>query len=201
VQAAARASRDAFRPGGRRQAAGPYLTSWTLDDSCRCSPPRTFLTPSTHVVSTRSLSSFDPESEAGAALRPALPGPLRFTSSAERSELVRGVEDPESLASADAHEWVRRAGATLGLTLSESRPVLHSVARKLLARLRTSGLEDDMSLEGHAELSPRTFWSFSREFSSFIRQASAAGDAADTGHRSARLLRRSACPGQSPPDA
>jgi AraC-like DNA-binding protein len=109
-----------------------------------------------HAIDARGVDQvivfFDPESEAGAALRPALRGPLRFTSSAERAELVRGVEDPESFASADAHEWVRRAATTLGLTLRESPPVLHSVVRKLLARLRTSGLEDDVSLEGLAEL-------------------------------------------------
>src|SRR5262245_32135865 len=33
---------------------------------------------------------FDPESEVGALLRPALSGPLRLTSRAERAELVRG---------------------------------------------------------------------------------------------------------------
>jgi hypothetical protein len=37
---------------------------------------------------------FDPESDVGAALRPALSGPVRLTSSAERAALVRGVEDP-----------------------------------------------------------------------------------------------------------
>jgi AraC-like DNA-binding protein len=108
-----------------------------------------------HAIDARGVDQviifFDPESEAGAALRPVLPGPLRFTSSAERSELVRGVDDADSFARADAHEWVRRAATTLGLTLRESRPVLHSVVRKLLARLRTSGLDDDMSLEGLAE--------------------------------------------------
>jgi AraC-like DNA-binding protein len=108
-----------------------------------------------HAIDARGVDQVivfcDPESETGAALRQSLPGPLRFMSSAERAELVPGVEDPGSFASTDAHEWVRRAATTLGLTLPESRPVLHSVVRKLLARLRTSGLEDDMSLEGLAE--------------------------------------------------
>ena len=48
----------------------------------------------------------DPESDLGAALRAALRAPVRLTSSAERAELVRGVESPESFARADAHEWI-----------------------------------------------------------------------------------------------
>ena len=57
-------------------------------------------------------------------------------------------------------------------------------------------------LELDSPLSPRTFWNFSREFSSFRRQATAAGERRR--YRTAFcpfLLRRSACPGQSPPDA
>ena len=45
----------------------------------------------------------------------------------------------------------RRAATALDLTLQESTPVPPSVVRKLLARLRKSGLEDDMSLEGLAD--------------------------------------------------
>src|SRR5262245_8590229 len=93
---------------------------------------------------------FDPESDVGAAFRPALPGPVRLISTAERAELVRGVEEPRSFASYDAHEWARRAATTIGLTLRESRRVLHPGVRKLLARLRRSGVEDDTSLEGLA---------------------------------------------------
>jgi AraC-like DNA-binding protein len=93
---------------------------------------------------------FDPESDVGAALRPALSGPLRLTTRAERAELVRGVEDPRSFASADAHEWARRVAETLGIPRRESRPVLHPAVRELLERLRKSGVEDDTSLEGLA---------------------------------------------------
>jgi len=92
----------------------------------------------------------DPESDAGAALRPALAGPTRFTSRAERSELVRGIDDPRSFASADAHEWAQLVVETLGLPLRESKPVLHPAVRKLLDRLRTFGVEDDTSLDGLA---------------------------------------------------
>jgi AraC-like DNA-binding protein len=93
---------------------------------------------------------FDPESDMGAAIRPALSGPVRLTSQAERTELVRGVDDPRSFASADAHEWAHRVTQTLGLPLRESRPVLHPAVRELLERLRKSGVEDDTSLEGLA---------------------------------------------------
>src|SRR5215831_7929297 len=77
----------------------------------------------------------DPESDVGAALRPALSGPIRLTSSAERAELVRGVDDPRSFASADAHEWAHRVAETLGLPLRASRPVLHKAVLELLDRL------------------------------------------------------------------
>src|SRR5262245_18978181 len=93
---------------------------------------------------------FDPESDIGAALRPALSGRFRLTSSEERAELVLGIEDPQSFANADGHEWVRRAATTLGMTLHQSGPILHPVVRELLVRLRRSGLEDDTSLEGLA---------------------------------------------------
>src|SRR5262249_22018843 len=93
---------------------------------------------------------FDPESDVGAALRPALSGPIRLTSGAERAELVQGVDDPRSFAGADAHEWGNRVAETLGLPLRESKPVLHPAVRELLERLRKSGVEDDTSLEGLA---------------------------------------------------
>jgi hypothetical protein len=93
---------------------------------------------------------FDRESDVGGALRPALSGPVRLTSRAERAELVRGVDDPQSFASADAYQWARCVAETLGLPLRESRPVLHAAVRALLERLRKSGVEDDTSLEGLA---------------------------------------------------
>jgi len=94
---------------------------------------------------------FDPESDVGAALRPALSGRLRLISKTERAEFVRSVEDdPRSSVSADANEWAHRAAETLGLRLRESRPVLHPAVRKILAQLRKSGVEDDTSLEGLA---------------------------------------------------
>src|SRR5262249_54721737 len=94
---------------------------------------------------------FDPESDMGAALRPALSGSIRLTSQAERAALVRGVDDPRSFSSVDAPEWTRRVTEPLGLPVRESRPVLHPAVRTLLERLRKSGVEDDTSLEGLAE--------------------------------------------------
>ncbi|HJZ78491.1 MAG TPA: AraC family transcriptional regulator [Vicinamibacterales bacterium] len=93
---------------------------------------------------------FDPESDMGAALRPALCGPVRFTSRSERAALVRGIDDPFSFASADSREWAHRVAETLGFPLQESSPVLHPAVRELLERLRKSGVEDDTSLEGLA---------------------------------------------------
>src|SRR5262249_33804204 len=93
----------------------------------------------------------DPESDVGASLRPALSGSVRLTSRAERAELVRGVEDSRSFASADAHEWGDHVVKTLGLPLRESRSVLNPAVREILDRLRKSGVEDDTSLEGLAD--------------------------------------------------
>src|SRR5262245_31613721 len=108
-----------------------------------------------HTVDARGADMLvifvDPESDVGAAFRPALQTPLRIISKAERTALARGTEDPRTFAREDAHEWTRRAAGILGLVPRESRRVLHPVVRKLLARLRTSGVEDDTSLEGLAK--------------------------------------------------
>jgi AraC-like DNA-binding protein len=107
-----------------------------------------------HAIDARGVDQvvifFDPESDVGASLRPVLGGPFRLTSRSERAELVRSVEDPMVFASTDAHDWVRRAATTLGLTLRGPRPILHPAVRRLLTRLRRSGVEDDTSLEGLA---------------------------------------------------
>src|SRR5262245_5545470 len=107
-----------------------------------------------HAIDARRVEMlvifFDPESDVGATLRSALRVPVRPLSRAERDELVRGVEDPQSVVHAGMDEWVRRAATTLGLTPGASRRVMHPGVRKLLARLRTSGLDDDTSLEALA---------------------------------------------------
>jgi len=107
-----------------------------------------------HAVDTRAMDQmvifFDPESDVGATLRPALPGPLRLITGAERTGLVRGIKDPSSFASTDAHAWARRAAKILGLAPQQPKRVLHPGVRRLLSRLRTSGVEDDTSLAGLA---------------------------------------------------
>ena len=108
-----------------------------------------------HTIDARGVEVlvvfFDPESDVGAALWPAIQMPLRLISEGERAELLRGVEDFRSLPRADAARWARHAATTLGLSPRVTRRVLHPGVRRLLARLRTSGVDDDTSLEGLAE--------------------------------------------------
>jgi AraC-like DNA-binding protein len=49
------------------------------------------------------------------------------------------------------NELAASARSGCALTLQESTPVPHSVVRRLLAPLRTSGLDDNMSLEALAD--------------------------------------------------
>jgi AraC-like DNA-binding protein len=108
-----------------------------------------------HAVDARGFDMLtifiDPESDVGATLRPALQTPIRLLSTAERDELMRGVEDPRSVVRSGLDQWARRAARSLGLSAVTPSRVLHSSVRKLLARLRTSGLDDDTSLEVLAE--------------------------------------------------
>lgn len=108
-----------------------------------------------HAVDTRGVEMLviflDPESDAGAGLRPAIAGPYRRISKAERDALARGVEDPRSLVRAGVDEWWRRAARTLGLAPSRFQRRMHPDVRRLLQRLRSSGVEEDVSLEGLAK--------------------------------------------------
>ena len=108
-----------------------------------------------HAIDARGVEAqvifFDAESDVGAALWPAIQAPMRLISEAERTELLRGVEDFRSLGSADAARWARRAATTLGLTPRATTRVLHPGVRRLLARLRTAGVDADTSLQGLAE--------------------------------------------------
>jgi len=106
---------------------------------------------SPHAVDSRGIEMlvifFDPESDVGAALKPGLEGPARFITGAERAELVRGVEDPQSFVGAGIDTWAHRAATILGIPPLQPRRFLHPGIRKLLARLKTVGLEEDTSLE------------------------------------------------------
>src|SRR5262245_1133497 len=107
-----------------------------------------------HALDARSVEMlvvfFDPESDVGAQLRPAIRGSCRLLSRSERDDLVRGVEDPRSLVRSGLEEWWRRAARTLGLAPSRFARVLHPRVRWLLARLRAAGVEEDLSLEALA---------------------------------------------------
>ena len=92
-----------------------------------------------HAIDARGhdqvLIFLDPESDAGAMLRPALSGPLRLTSKTERAKLVRGVDGPQLFANADGHEWLRQVAEILRLPPQAPKPVLHPAVQALLQRL------------------------------------------------------------------
>src|SRR5262249_32000962 len=94
---------------------------------------------------------FDPESDVGAAIQPALERPVRFITSTERAALVQGVEDPHAFVGAGIDGWAYRAASKPGRTPREPRRALHPAVRRLLVRLRESGVEEDTSLEGLAD--------------------------------------------------
>lgn len=101
------------------------------------------------------LVFFDPESDVGSALLAALPGPVLLVSEAARDALA-GV-DPMSLLGSEGRAWTERVAATLGATAVPERRAMHPRVKKVLARLRAAGLDDDTSLEAlaaHAGLSP-----------------------------------------------
>jgi AraC-like DNA-binding protein len=91
----------------------------------------------------------DPESDAAAVFQPALEGSVRIVTSAERAELVLQA-DTRSFELAGADEWVRRAARTLGLRPKDAQRVVHPGVRRLLTRLQSTGVEDDVSLDGLA---------------------------------------------------
>lgn len=107
-----------------------------------------------HAVDSRGAETlaifFDPDSDFGGILRSAFQDRIRWISETERFELV-AIVDPQSLVTADAHEWAHQVMRALGLRAAASRRVIHPAVRDLLARLRRSGFDDDTSLEGLAK--------------------------------------------------
>ena len=91
------------------------------------------------------LVFFDPQSDAGESLLPALQEPVRLLSSRERDALVRNAQ-PEKIMSTDGIEWTRRVVATLGRAPVASRRSVHPRVRKLLRILRTMPADEDRSL-------------------------------------------------------
>jgi AraC-like DNA-binding protein len=91
----------------------------------------------------------DPESNAGAVFQSGLEGPARMVTAKERTELVHHA-DTRSFELAGADEWLRRAAKTLGLCPTDLQRVVHPGVRRLLAHLSSTGVEDDVSLDGLA---------------------------------------------------
>ena len=102
-----------------------------------------------HAIDSRGVEVLvvflDPESEAGAAFRPALDRPVVILSAEERDALVRDV-DPLAIIRSGAEEWVRGAARTLRVPAPASRRAIHPRVKKLLAVLRKSGVDDNTSL-------------------------------------------------------
>jgi AraC-like DNA-binding protein len=95
------------------------------------------------------LIYFDPESDAGQALRGVLSEPIRLLSSDQRDRLVRNAQ-ADAIMGTDGIEWTRRAVATLGGTLVTARRLVHPRVRKLLKILRTMPTDGDRSLNALA---------------------------------------------------
>lgn len=106
-----------------------------------------------HAIDARGtdviLVFVEPESDAGASLRTALAGTIRYIDDRERRELLAGAE-PESLMGSAGAAWTRRAVELLGgAAVRETR--LHPRVKKLLALLRAQPPGADTSLESLAD--------------------------------------------------
>ncbi len=95
------------------------------------------------------LIFFDPESDAGQALRGVLSEPVRLLSNDQRDRLLRNAE-ADAIMGADGIEWTGRAVATLGGTPVAARRLVHPRVRKLLQILRTMPADGDNSLNALA---------------------------------------------------
>jgi AraC-like DNA-binding protein len=95
------------------------------------------------------LVFLDPESEAGAALRASIDGPIRALTSAERDTLARDA-DPLELMRTGGGEWTRLVVEVLGAGTTPSRHVVHPRVRKLLRVLHDLPPEGDTSLSALA---------------------------------------------------
>jgi hypothetical protein len=91
------------------------------------------------------LVFFDPESDAGEALRSVLLKPVRLLSDSERDQVVRDAQ-PDAIMGADGVEWTRHVVATLGGTLVSAKRFVHPRVRRLLRILRAMPVAEDRSL-------------------------------------------------------
>ena len=96
------------------------------------------------------LVFFDPQSEAGAALRSTLRGPVRLLTRAEADAVAEDCE-PLELMRGGGLAWTQRVVTQLGGADLASRRMVHPRVRKLLRLLRELPPEADTSLEALAE--------------------------------------------------
>jgi AraC-like DNA-binding protein len=105
------------------------------------------------------LVFLDPESDAGAALRATLAGPLRVLSAGERSHIDPST-DPGVLMRSGGVAWTRRAVEVLGTSPLPPRAAVHPRVRRALRLLREGDPGADASLDALAAavgLSPGRF--------------------------------------------
>jgi len=96
------------------------------------------------------LVFLDPESDAGAALRARIDGPLRTLTARERDALIDGA-DPMTLMTEGGAAWTARAIAILGGDTAAAAPRrVHPRVRAVLRRLRAMPSDADTSLEALA---------------------------------------------------
>lgn len=103
------------------------------------------------------LVFLDPESDAGAALRGVLDGPLRLVTDGERDAIVRAATSPMEIMHEAGVSWVQKASAILGAAALPSSRTVHPRVKKVLRLLRDSSSERETSLEALAkavDLSP-----------------------------------------------
>lgn len=102
------------------------------------------------------LVFLDPESAAGAALMPAVPGSgkrggVRALSEPVRDALLEGASPLAIMTTRFGDEWTARAAALLGAGSTPARRTLHPKVRKALRLLRAQTPGDDASLETLSE--------------------------------------------------
>jgi AraC-like DNA-binding protein len=92
------------------------------------------------------LVFIDPESDVGEALRPAVSGPVRAITAAERDAILAGGADPLALMQTGGAAWTAGAVAALGGRPLAPRPSIHPRVGKLLRHLRALPSDADTSL-------------------------------------------------------
>jgi AraC-like DNA-binding protein len=106
-----------------------------------------------HAIDARGqdvlLVFFDPESDVGTRLLPALNGNNRSLSADERDQLVSDAE-PAAIVRSGGAAYTRRVVAALGAS-APTPPRVHPKVRRLLQNLRSGSADGDLSLEALAE--------------------------------------------------